>query len=157
MKKSIVFILLILLYWFAEGATEGYTWADKTQRMENVIIKGSTKGNGILDYHSWRFFEVLGIYGATLLGIFSVRRDPTLIWTGIGSILSGMFIYERVLNYVDTGTIFKEPGWIFYIGGIEIPRYPWQDILLLLIGIGLILTGFLLKFSARNTNGKNAI
>ena len=96
--------------------------------LENVIIKGGSAGNGILDYHAWRFFEVLGIYGATLLGIFSIRRDPTFIWTGVGAILMGMFIYERVLNYVDTGTVFKEPGWIFYIGGIEIPRYPWQDV-----------------------------
>ena len=152
MKKTLLFILLIWLYWFAEGATEGYTWADKTQRMENMIIKGGTVGIGILDYHSWRFFEVLGIYGATLLGIFSVRRDPTFIWTGVGAILSGMFIYERVLNYVDTGTIFKEPGWIFYIGGLKFPRYPWQDITLLIVGISLIAVGYIRRIQKGTPN-----
>ena len=142
MKKSIVFVLLILLYWFSEGATEGYTWASQEQRMENAIIKGGAHGNGILDYHSWRFFEVLGIYGATFLGIFSIRRDSTFYWTGVGAILAGMFVYECVLNYVDTGTIFKEPGWLFYIGGAVIPRYPWQDICLLITGISLIGIGY---------------
>ena len=154
MKKTVLFILLIWLYWFAEGATEGYTWADKNQRMENAIIKGGTNGNGILDYHSWRFFEVLGIYGATLLGILAIRKDPTFIWTGIGSILSGMFIYERVLNYVDTGTIFKEPGWLFYIGGLKIPRYSWQDITLFIFGIGFIVTGIILRYSKNRRKEK---
>jgi len=152
MKKSIVFVLLILLYWFSEGATEGYTWADKEQRMENVIIKGGAKGNGILDYHGWRFFEVLGIYGATLLGIFSIRRDPTFIWTGFGAILAGMFVYERVLNYVDKGILFKEPGWVFYIGGLEIPRHPLQDITLLIVGISLIAIGYIRRIQKGATN-----
>ena len=154
MKKSIVFILLILLYWLAEGATEGYTWADKEQRMENVIIKGRTEGNGILDYHSWRFLEVFGIYGATLLGILSVRRDSTFIWTGIGAILTGMFIYERVLNYVDNGIAFKEAGWQFYIGGLEIARYPWQDVSLLIIGLIFIFLGYYFRFKKKETHNE---
>ncbi|MCJ7801820.1 MAG: hypothetical protein MUP82_05630 [Candidatus Marinimicrobia bacterium] len=146
MKKLILFTLLILLYWFAEGATEGYTWADPDHRMENVIIKGGAQGNGILDYHSWRFLEVLGIYGATLIAILSIRNIRRFIWSGIGSMLVGMFIYERVLNYVNDGTIYKESGWRFYIGGIEIPRYFWQDITLLVIGLSLIVVGIIYNY-----------
>jgi hypothetical protein len=149
MIKTILFILLIQLYWFAEGATEGYTWADREQRMENVIVKGRADGNGILDYHGWRFMEVLGIYGATLLGILSIRKDPTYIWLGIGSIMAGTFVYERVLNYVVDGTIFKEPGWQFYIAGLKIPRYSWQDITLLIVGIGFIVAGYTFRFTKK--------
>jgi len=141
-NPMIVFIFLILLYWFAEGATEGYTWADSEQRMENVIIKGGSDGAGVLDYHGWRFMEILGTHGAILIAVlFSIVYS--YIWVGVGSMLVGMFLYERVLNYVINGTIYKEPGWIFYIAGIEIPRYFWQDILLLLAGIGLIVFGLI--------------
>lgn len=90
MTKLIIYILLILIYWFAEGATEGYTWADSERRMENVIIKGGSDGNGILDYHSWRFLEIFGIHGAILFGIFGLNR-LAYIYTGIGSMLSGMY------------------------------------------------------------------
>ena len=139
MIKLITFILLIFMYWFAEGATEGYTWADSEPRLENVIIKGGSEGAGILDYHSWRFLEVLGTHGAILIAILFGLSRSSFIYTGIGSMLVGMFTYERVLNYVNSGSIFKPPGWIFYIGGIEIPRYFWQD--LILLGVGLVLIG----------------
>ena len=138
MVKLIPFILLIWLYWFAEGATEGYTWASTDQRMENIIIKGASEGNGVLDYHGWRFLEILGTHGAILIVILFGLGKLEYIYSGLGSMLAGMFTYERVLNYVNNGTAFKPPGWIFYIAGIEIPRYFWQDLGLLVIGLGLI-------------------
>jgi len=134
MYKIILFVILILIYWFAEGATEGYIWANNDQQMENVIIKGGSEGNGILDYHSWRFLEVLGIHGAILCAILFGINRKSYIYIGIGSMAVGMFIYERLLNYVAHGTLFKEPGWIFYMAGIEIPRYFWQDLVLIIIG-----------------------
>ena len=51
-------IVIILLYFIANGAVEGYKWADSEQRMENYIMKGGAEGNGILDYHSLRAFEL---------------------------------------------------------------------------------------------------
>lgn len=134
--KQIVIIILLLLYFVGEGATEGYTWASPDQRMENPIIKGSTEGNGILDYHGYRTFETVFVLFASVL---------LLGLGGLGASMVGMFIYERILNYVYGGFLFKPGGWEYYFFGITFKRYPWQDYLVLVIGIGLIAYYFITK------------
>ena len=143
MISIILLIFFVLLYHISEGATEGYIWADEIQRQVNCIIKGSASGNGIFDYHGWRFFETVGIIG-TVLTYYRVwyhNFGIWMFWMFIGSWLSGYFFYERILNLVVNGSIFKPEGWIFGIFGFEIPRYFWQDILLLIIGVSLIIYG----------------
>lgn len=106
--------MFTLLYWISRGFTEGWKWADK--------IPSSAA------YHLWRLIEVIAIFGIVLF-------TPT-IWVFLAQNLIGMFIYERINMYVDQRKWFKEPGAIFDIG-LKIPRYKWQDYLLLLLGIGI--------------------
>ncbi len=129
-------MLFLLLSFIAEGATEGYVWADETQRLSNPIIKGGADGSGILDYHSWRTFETFFLFfaSACLLGL-----------GGLGTSCIGLFVYERILNFVDKGVWFKPEGWEYYIGGIIIKRYMWQDYLVLIIGVALISYYFIKK------------
>ena len=37
------FVLFMLVYWFSEGCTEGYTWATKAKRTKNSLIFGAMK------------------------------------------------------------------------------------------------------------------
>lgn len=138
MKKYLpyVTVILILFYFIGEGATEGYTWASPEQRLENPIIKGSTEGKGIIDYHGYRTFETVFVLSASLL---------LLGIGGLGASMVGLFIYERILNYVDLGIWFKEPGWEYYVFGLTFKRYPVQDYLVLVIGVGLIAYYFINK------------
>ena len=85
---EICFLLFMLLYWFSEGCTEGYTWATAKQRKTNKLIfghikKGKPTGKGILDYHSWRLGENIGtvgcILGAYSLGIYMETNFYDLI------------------------------------------------------------------------------
>lgn len=155
----ILYCLLLLLYWFAEGCTEGYTWADTIRRKENKLIRRGDKTTGVgkIDYHGWRFFEILGTHGAKLIIALTLLVGANLygwywvyiggikfIITGVGSMLLGMFIYERALMYVCANTYFKENGWPFYIFGKIIKRYIWQDLLIALLGLGLIVWGVVL-------------
>lgn len=138
MKKYLPYliILFLLLSFMGEGATEGYTWADSTQRVENPIIKSGAEGKGFLDYHTWRAFETFFLFFASawLLGL-----------GGLGTSFIGLFVYERLLNFVDKGIWFKEAGWEFYIAGFTIKRYMWQDYLVLIIGIALVSYYFIKK------------
>ena len=126
-------IFFVLLYHISEGATEGYIWADEAQRLTNPIIKGFASGEGLFGYHSWRFIENVGIIGTVL----SFRN----IWVFVGSWMAGYFFYERVLNFVVDGTVLKPEGWLFGMFGFEIPRYFWQDLMLLTVGVILIIEG----------------
>ena len=154
MKRNILFsgiIFFSLVYWFSEGATEGYTWADSIRRDINIIISGTLgDGAGILGYHGYRFLEVLGILSIALLS-WILKPKPfrnsgfNYYCIFFGSQFTGAFIYERVLMYVSRGILFKDPGWIFKMFGLEIPRYPWQDWIILTIGVLFIVWGLLRK------------
>ncbi len=141
MKKYLKYIVVvfILLYFVGNGATEGYTWADSTQRLENPVIRGGVEGDGFLDYHGYRTFETGFVFFASfcLLGI-----------GGLGTSMVGLFIYERILNFVDKGIWFKEAGWEYYIVGFTIKRYMWQDFAVLIIGVVLI--GYYFKTKQRD-------
>lgn len=126
----LIFILL-LLYFIAEGATEGWFWADKERRLSNHIIRGRDKGNGRFDYHFWRLLETIFIFVASIL---------LLGWlSGIGAFLIGLFVYERVVCRVINNNWFKEDGWPYYIAGYEIPRKRRQDWICLTTGIILVI------------------
>ena len=70
MILEILLPLLIILYWFSEGVTEGYTWAKAKRRKENKLIHPNNGKNGIMDYHGWRIFENLGIWGTVITAYF---------------------------------------------------------------------------------------
>ena len=70
MLLELLFCLSIILYWFSEGVTEGYTWAKPKRRKENKLIRPNHGTNGIIDYHGWRIFENLGIWGTVLCSFF---------------------------------------------------------------------------------------
>ena len=38
MILQILFCLLIILYWFSEGVTEGWTWSTKARKSKNKLI-----------------------------------------------------------------------------------------------------------------------
>ena len=63
---QIFFCLLIIVYWFSEGVTEGWTWSTKKRKETNKLIHPNNKSNGIFDYHMWRILENVGIYGVPL-------------------------------------------------------------------------------------------
>ena len=57
MILQILFCLLIILYWFSEGVTEGWTWSTKKRKETNKLIHPNNGKNGIFDYHMWRILE----------------------------------------------------------------------------------------------------
>ena len=138
MKKYLPYLIMLflLLSFIGEGATEGYTWADSVQRAENPIIKGGAEGKGFLDYHMWRAFETFFLLFASAC---------LLSYGGLGTSFIGVFVYERILNFVDKGIWFKEAGYEYYIAGFTIKRYAYQDWLVLVIGVGLITYYFIKK------------
>ena len=146
MKKYLpYFIILFLLFSFiAEGVTEGYVWADSERRIENPVIKGGAEGKGFLDYHGYRAFETFFLFfaSACLLGL-----------GGLGTSMIGLFVYERLLNFVDKGIWFKPDGYEYYIAGFTIKRYAYQDWLILVIGVGLIAYYFIKKQRRQSWNG----
>ena len=107
---------MIILYWISRGFTEGRKWSNKSFSAS--------------EYHLWRLVEVIAIIGAILL-----YSD---IWNLLGQTLVGIFIYERILMKIASNKWFKDEGTIFDIG-LKIKRYKWQDYLILLVGIILLM------------------
>ena len=103
---------MIVLYWISRAITEGCKWTEKTYTASF--------------YHIWRLIEVLAVVGTVLL-----YKD---FWNFIGLNLIGIFIYERILMWIADDRWFKKAGTIFDVG-IKIPRYVWQDWLIMLAGI----------------------
>ncbi len=105
---------MIIVYWITRGFTEGWKWSDK-------IPSASA-------YHIMRLIECIAVYGISVKAYG--WKYPTAMF------LIGIFIYERINMWVDKKVMFKERGAIFDIG-IKIKRYPYQDYLILLTGIGV--------------------
>ena len=133
----------MLLYWFSEGATEGYTWAKPKQRLQNKIICGCYgTGNGILDYHTWRYGENIGILGSILCGYFFVSYWSLLL-LAVGSCWAGTFLYERVLNYIVYNKLFlQKPDYCILWRTLK--RYIWFDFIYLIVGLFLITIGVII-------------
>ncbi len=141
---SIIIIFFIFLYCFGEGATEGYTWANQTRKVNNKIISPKlNQGNGFLDYHSFRTLELIGIIGAllgTLLISVSLKKYLILI---IGALFSGMsLIYERVLQYIDKGFLFEPHPPKYNILWFSIQSSNTIEIIIGIIGIFIIIYYF---------------
>ena len=108
--RSILFPLFIIMYWFSEGVTEGYTWAKPKRRNENKLIHPNNKSNGIMDYHGWRIFENLGIWGTVITAFFLDVPVKSFLLIGVGAWLIGSFLYESALNHIYYGKIWKQIG-----------------------------------------------
>ena len=139
----------MVVYWFSEGCTEGYTWANKARRSKNALIfgsvnkKGKPSGQGILDYHAWRLGENLGNVGcmliAFILGINGASfYSLVLIW--LGSWMVGYFVYERALNYVCSGSAFTTKG-PWKMMHISIERSSKFDIAVCVLGLIIFYLG----------------
>ena len=137
MVAEILLFIFLCLYHFAEGCTEGYTWAKPIRRKKNKLIQGRMgEGAAYIDYHGWRYGENIGIFFSVIIG-FYIPTCIDLILTLLGGWLVGSFMYERALNYVVRGELFKQDKTEYHIMGLVIPRYRWQDWLALVIGVAL--------------------
>jgi len=149
----ILFIVFNLWYWIAEGATEGFTWATRSRRMNNKLIKPGKhddpeykKARGAFCYHTWRSMgENVGIF---CIGITATQiKLPILefILLFAAATLIGIFIYERVFNYIGYHKSFpKKKPWDVFNGKLLIPRSPWQDWAMLAIGIAILILRWVL-------------
>ena len=149
MILELCFLFFMVVYWFSEGCTEGYTWANAKRRKSNSLIfgsvnkKGKPSGQGILDYHAWRLGENLGNVGcmliAFILGINGASfYSLVLIW--LGSWMVGYFVYERALNYVCSGSAFTTKGpWKMMHTSIE--RSSKFDIAVCVLGLVIFYLG----------------
>ena len=45
MILELLFCLSIVLYWFSEGVTEGWTWSTKARKNKNKLIHPNNKHN----------------------------------------------------------------------------------------------------------------
>ena len=143
MLLELCFLFFMVVYWFSEGCTEGYTWANAKQRKSNKLIfgsiskKGKPSGVGILDYHAWRLGENIGMVGS-IFSAFLFTSFWSLSLTFLGSWMVGYFVYERALNYICLGDPFSAKG-PWKMMGIEIPRSNTFDWAVAGIGLGLII------------------
>ena len=138
MILEILFPLFIIMYWFSEGVTEGYTWAKPKRRNENKLIHPNNKHNGIMDYHGWRIFENLGIWGTVITAFFLDVPVKSFLLIGVGAWLIGSFLYESTLNHIYYGKIWKPVDYKWHIFGRDIPWFGGKKSLVL-VGVGLLI------------------
>ena len=149
MILELCFLFFMVVYWFSEGCTEGYTWANAKRRKSNSLIfgsvnkKGKPSGAGLLDYHGWRLGENIGMVGcilaASTLGTVGVSfYSFVLVW--LGSWMVGYFVYERALNYVCSGSAFTTKG-PWKMMHISIERSSKFDIAVCVLGLIIFYLG----------------
>ena len=138
-----LFAICIRLYWLTEGVTEGYTWASHTRRITNKLIHPNNKSNGLMDYHGWRIFENICIWGSVIIASFLNISLKSFFLIGTGAWLIGTFCYECALNYVDTGTIYKPTNYKCYVLGYNIPWISGKSLWILFIaGLIVLIIGY---------------
>ena len=135
---EILFPLFIIMYWFAEGVSEGWTWSTTLRKRTNKLIHPNNWSNGIMDYHGWRILENLGIWG-TVVSAFLMEST---LWSfgliGVGAWLMGSFLYEAALNHVYYDTIWKPVDYRWHIFGYDIPWFGGKKSLIL-VGLGAVI------------------
>ena len=147
---QILFPIFIILYWFSEGVSEGFTWSTKTRKKKNKLIclhmgKGDA---GMFDYHAWRIFENLGIWGTVIIGFLMGGYDVSFkkfFFLGLGAWLIGTCLYEFALNYVNKNTIYKPVDYKWHILGYDIPWWGGKRIFILpAVGFVILLYGIII-------------
>ena len=151
---SIIFIIFVLIYCFAEGATEGFTWSSNQERINNQIISHNfQEGRGFLDYHSFRNLELLGISGAIITALFlslSLKRFLLLLF---GSFAFGLsLIYERVLQYVAKGYLFEPHPPKYNILWFSFQSSNILEIIVGIIGLILLIIYFINLYHLKSNN-----
>ena len=137
---QILFPLFIIMYWFAEGVSEGWTWSTTLRKRTNKLIHPNNWSNGIMDYHGWRILENLGIWGTVVTAFFLDISIQSFFLLGIGAWFIGAFCYECSLNYVDKGTMYKPVDYKWHILGYDIPWWGGKRIWILpTIGVVVLL------------------
>ncbi len=135
MILEILFCLSIVLYWIAEGVSEGFTWANPKRKKENLLIVHQMNerlgGAGLMDYHGWRILENLGIWGTVIIAFFLDIPLKDFLLLGSGSWLIGTCLYEFALNHVNNGTIWKPYDFKWHILGYDIPWWGGKKVLFL--------------------------
>ena len=138
---QILFPLFIIMYWFAEGVSEGWTWSTTLRKRTNKLIHPNNWSNGIMDYHGWRILENLGIWGTVVTAFFLDISIQSFFLLGIGAWFIGAFCYECSLNYVNKGTMYKPVNYKWHILGYDIPWWGGKKIFIL-PAIGLVVLLF---------------
>ena len=138
---QILFPLFIIMYWFAEGVSEGWTWSTTLRKRTNKLIHPNNWSNGIMDYHGWRILENLGIWGTVVTAFFLDIPIKSFFALGIGAWFIGAFCYECSLNYVNKGTMYKPVNYKWHILGYDIPWWGGKKIFIL-PAIGLVVLLF---------------
>jgi hypothetical protein len=132
---ELLFCTSIVLYWFAEGVSEGFTWAKPKRKRENLLIVHQMNerlgGAGLMDYHGWRLLENLGIWASVIIAFFLDTEIEQFFLLGTGSWLIGSCLYEFALNHVNAGTIWKPWDFKWHILGYDIPWWGGKKVLLL--------------------------
>ena len=142
---QILFPLSVMLYWIAEGCTEGYTWANGERRNNNKLISGSSNSVALMDYHAWRIFENVGIWGAVVLAFFLETSFMKMFLLGTGGWFMGTCLYEMALNYVASGSIYKKSSFKWHILGYNIPWVTGKGIWALFgFGLAILVIGLVI-------------
>jgi hypothetical protein len=112
--------LFAMIYFIAEGITEGYTWGASDNIFE---IEPRT-------YHIYRLIENIGIIGLVLVFVF------VNIWQILALVITGLALYEMAFCYIRYGNALynKTSKWF------GIPHPPGKFwVWVLIIGIGIYL------------------
>ena len=144
MILEILFCLSIILYWTSEGVSEGFTWAKPARKKSNKLIchQFNRGEKGILDYHAWRIFENIGIWGTVVLAFFLDITLKKFLLLGVGSWLIGTCLFEFALNYVNKNTIWKPADFKWHILGYDIPWWGGKRVLALpTVGLSVLVYG----------------
>lgn len=142
----VIAALGVLLYFIGEGTTEGFTFASQQRRKNNKIIRDAhadKQSKGFLSYHVYRVcFENLGMV-MTIVSAFFIRINIfAFTWFMLGWMGVGIFIYERMFNWVSYGIPFPKKS-DYDLGEHINFRRTWKlDFWILGIGIILIVTYF---------------
>ena len=124
---SLMYMVLGAIIWaFAVGFREGYTWTKFRDRLP------------IMDYHAWRYVEQFAIF---LMILGSAGWECTILYTGLNWFTT-YTIYEPCLDYMVTGrwVWFKKSN-PYNICGFKFNQGLAYQLTVTILGLILILKG----------------